>query len=173
MDKYKKAISFYAENNEDVEFGNKNAEHAAVVVAQLFHFAKNEILIYSGTLNGDVTNDTNLNKNVSKYLESGKKFRLILDECPAAENQSTILKKVLNSVKDHTKDVKCIIDEDSSFKESLCNVFSDKQSHHFMVADSVAYRLETDKEKYEAFGNFNDPKIATLLATAFKNALAD
>ncbi len=173
MDDYKKAIKFYAENNENFEFGNKNAEHASIVISQLFKFAKEEILIYSGTLNSDVTDNSNLIKQVNKYLESGKKLYLILDELPSESNMSEVLKQIIESVNNPSRNVKYKVDSENKFSQSLITLFHDKKPHHFIVVDKVAYRIETDKNKYEAFGNFNDSKIATLLSNKFINFFQD
>lgn len=173
MDDYKKAIKFYAENNENFEFGNKNSEHASIVVSQLFQFAKEEILIYSGKLNSDVTNDSNLIKQVNKYLESGKKLRLILDELPSVNNRSEVLKQIIESVDNSSRNVKYKVDSENKFSQSLVPLFHDKQPHHFIVADRIAYRIETDKNKYEAFGNFNDSRIAVLFSNKFVNFFQD
>lgn len=173
MDDYKKAIKFYAQNNENFEFGNKNAEHASIVVSQLFQFAKEEILIYSGTLNSDVTSDSNLIKSVNKYLESGKKLRVILDELPNEGNHSPVFTQVINSIKNPLRDVKYIVDEENKFAESLKDKFADKEAHHFIVVDKSAYRIETDKHKYEAFGNFNDKNIAGIFHKKFIDFFQD
>jgi hypothetical protein len=173
LDDYKKAIKFYADHNENFEFGNKNAEHASIVISQLFQFAKEEILIYSGTLNSQVTNNSHLIKQVNKYLESGGKLRLILDQLPEKDARSEVLKQIIQSVNNTSRDVKYKVDTNNNFSQSLSALFSDKKAHHFMVADNVAYRIETDKDKYEAFGNFNDTKVAMLFSQKFIEFIKD
>jgi hypothetical protein len=170
MDKYKKAIKFYAEHNENFEFGNKNAAHASIVVSQLFQFAEEEVLIYSGSLNSDVTSDENLIEKLSLYLNTDRKLSIVLDNLPALENQSIILKKIIAKA-EYSNQVQLVEDKDNAFANSLKVLFKDGKSHHFMVVDKKAYRIETDEEKYEAFGNFNDEKIATLLYNSFKSFL--
>ena len=167
MDSYKKAIEFYANNAENKEFGNKGADHAAIVVTNLIRIAKKELRIYSGNLCTEVANNNFLVRQLKLFLEDGKKLRLILDELPSEENRSAALKIILNSVDNPLHDVKYKVDKEDIVKTDQEANFKDNKCHHFMVADDNAYRFETDIVLYQAFGNFNDQKVANKLINIF------
>lgn len=44
---------------------------------------------------------------------------------------------------------------------------SKKTSFHFAVADSLNFRFEPDKSKFEAYGQFGEPKIGARLKRVF------
>ena len=160
---YQKAVTDFADKKANFEFTNKGKHHAEIVVANLIKTAEKELLIYSGSLNKDVANNSYLVKTLNQFLESGKKLRLIVDSLPPEQERSEALKQILVSENNPLRDVRIKEDIDQSFANKLSDMFSDKQAHHFMVADGRAYRLEIDAEEYKAICNFNDEKIASTL----------
>ncbi|MFA6195359.1 MAG: hypothetical protein WC656_01790 [Sulfurimonas sp.] len=164
---YRDAVKYFSDNQENFEFTNKGVQHAASVVANLIRTSKDELLIYSGNMSKDVANDPYLVKMLNTFLKSGKTLRIVLDEMPKEEEQSESLKQIITSSKNMKNSVILKIDKDKSFSKAMREVSKDKEVHHFMVADGIAYRFEIDALQYKAICNFNDKKIAGELKVAF------
>ena len=152
MDDYKNSIEFFAKNSESFEFENKGREHAAIVLQNMLKYSKTEFLIFSGCLDGDVADNVEFLFELEKYLESGKTFKLLL-ESDINSNKSEALKLVEKHSAD-SDNVKIKI-ASTSFLGEIKSLF-EGEILHFSVADSKAFRLETDRKDFKAIGNFND-----------------
>lgn len=164
---YQEAVKYFSDNQENFEFTNKGIHHATSVVSNLIRTTKNELLIYSGSLNKDVASDSHLVKMLNIFLESGKALRVVLDHMPSDEEKSEALKQIIASMKNSKRDVILKVDSDQVFSNGIKDLFKDGEAHHFMVADKMAYRFEIDAIQYKAICNFNDEKIAADLTSAF------
>lgn len=165
MKSYKESVEFLAKNKIDNEFGNLGPEHAAVVLSNMLKTTEEELLVFSGDFNGDVTNDKDFMRELDKYLRSpNKRFHLLLEHLP--NDKSKALQKVINA-SDLNGQVQ-FKKAPPDFIEGLKEVFVDGQPYHFAVSDSRAYRIETDKDEYQAFCNFNDKDIASTLKAVFE-----
>lgn len=167
IEEYREAVKHFADSQENFEFTNKGVQHASAVVSNMIRTCKNELIIYSGTMNKDVANDSHLVKMLNKFLESGKKLRIVLDVMPDEADKSESLKQILESINNRKRDVVLKVDTDKVFSKGIKEVFKDKETHHFMVADGISYRFEIDAVQYKAICNFNDKKISGELKDTF------
>jgi len=164
MKDYEKSIKFLAANSEDFEFTNKGAEHASIVLVNMLNQTEDEFLMFSGTFNSDVADQDAFLFALERYLESGKKFKLLLEEEIKKESKAFKLFKKY-AKKDGIVEFK---QASQDFINEVKDIF-EGNILHFAVSDSKRYRLETDKENFKAIGNFNDPQ----LAQSFKDLFED
>lgn len=166
---YKEAVEYFSNSEKDFEFTNKGSEHAATVVSNIIRTTKEELLIYSGSMDRAVADDQSIVERLSSFLESGKKLRIVLDEIPEEENRSKSLIMILESANNSTRDVEAKEDKRNIFAEALKQIFEDGIAHHFMVADGQAYRFEINAKEFKAICNFNDTTIAGKLKKSFNS----
>jgi len=166
MDSYRNAVKFLSENSIENEFSNKGPEHAAIVLEHMLKTAKNEIRFFSGSFNQDVTKDTDFMRELDKFLSSGKKFYLFLENLPLQEERSSALSKVIEYSKKYPNNI--IYKEiPKDFTTELQSRFQSGNVYHFTVSDDTSYRVEIDKSNYKAICNFNDSNIALKLKKIF------
>ena len=160
---YKKSVNDFAEKKVDFLFSNKGNDHAAIVVSAMFKNAENYIYMYSGSLNGDVTAESEFLSALRKFIDDGKTLKVLLERTPVIENCSEALKIVMEASGSSNVIIKVIGEE--AKKE-----FKKKELRHFMIADGMSFRYEIDEEKYKAICNFNDIEMAKKLSDIFQKA---
>jgi len=166
MDKYREAVEHMALTKMDNEFGNKNTQHAAIVLTTMLKNTTESFKIFSGEFHSAVTHDTEFLEALEEYLKSGKTFKLLLATLPEEEKQSDALKMVIQYAGTHDKTV-FYQKAKESFITSPQELFNGKKPYHFAVSDKTAFRLEIDAQEYKAICNFNDQKIAKDLNDLF------
>lgn len=167
MDAYEQAVDFYAKNCIDSEFPNKGSEHATIVISRIFEYAEQYVKIFSGKLNSDVADNPKFIQSLKRYINSGKKLEVIVEEIPEID-KSNALKLIIESSKNPMLDVS-IKKASNEFLESVRNSFKSKNIYHFIVSDDRAYRVEVDKNNFKARCNFNDTHISSILNNTFSN----
>jgi hypothetical protein len=159
---YEKSVNDLAKKNSSFQFENKGADHARIVVAAILKNATHTVFMFSGQLNSDVVDNDEFIQTLKTFLNNREiTFKLLLEEIPSGENKSDALKLVLSASENAHVIVKKITDDS---KEYL------KEFGHFIVADTKAYRYETDLQGYKALCCFNDESISTRLKEVFSNA---
>lgn len=166
MDKYREIVEHMAATKMDNEFGNKNMQHAAIVLTTMLRNATESFKIFSGEFHSDVTHDAEFLAALEEYLKSGKTFKLLLATIPEEDKRSDALKMVIKYAGTHEKTV-FYTKAEESFITSPLELFNGKIPYHFSVADKTAFRLEIDAQEYKAICNFNDQKIAKDLSDLF------
>lgn len=166
MDKYREAVEHMAATKMDNEFGNKNMQHAAIVLSTMLKNATESFKIFSGEFHSDVTHNPEFLKSLEEYLKSGKTFKLLLAKIPEEDKRSDALRMVIEYAKTHKETVFCK-EAEESFINSPQELFNGKIPYHFSVADNTAFRLEVDAQEYKAICNFNDQKIGKNLSDLF------
>ena len=166
MDKYREAVEHMALTKMDNEFGNKNTQHAAIVLTTMLKNTTKCFKIFSGEFHSHVTDDPEFLAALEEYLKSGKTFKLLLATLPEEEKQSNALKMVIKYAGTNSKTV-FYKKAKESFITSPQELFNGKAPYHFSVADKTAFRLEIDAQEYKAICNFNDQKIAQDLSNLF------
>jgi len=164
MQDYEKSIKFLATNSENFEFTNKGAQHASIVLVNMLNQTEEEFLMFSGTFNSEVTDQDAFLFALERYLESSKKFKLLLEEKIKKESKAFKLFKKY-AKKDGIIEFK---QASQDFLNEVKDIFEDNILH-FSVSDGKRYRLETDKENFKAIGNFNDPTLAQSFKSLFED----
>jgi hypothetical protein len=163
-DSYKEAVQYFSKNKVNSDFTNKGKVHAAIVLQNMLETTEKELRMFSGSFSSKVTSDTSFLKSLTRYIESGKKFELLLEDIP--DFPSPALEKIIDASKNPVLNVEYKI-ATQDFINELENVFTDGKKHHFAVSDSRAYRLEFDPDEFTALVNFNEPETASILDVVF------
>ena len=167
FENYDHAVEYFAQNLIDSQFDNEGPEHAATVLTQMLK-TSDEIRIFSGIFNGDVTSKTFFMKELDKFINEKKELYLILENLPEEAKQSKALKKVINYSKTGAYNVKYKI-ADTKFIKQLENSFTSNRALHFAIGDDRSFRVEIDSGNYKARCNFNDKAISGKLKNIFDN----
>lgn len=171
FENYDHAVEYFAQNSIDSQFDNEGPEHAATVLTQMLKHS-NEMRIFSGTFNSEVTNKTYFMKELDKFINEKKELYLILEQLPEKEKQSSALKKVIEYSKTGAYNVQYKI-ANPKFIEKLENSFTSNRALHFAIGDDQSFRVETDFENYKARCNFNDKVISGKLKNIFDTYFFD
>ncbi|RLA82874.1 MAG: hypothetical protein DRG78_05985 [Epsilonproteobacteria bacterium] len=163
MEEYNTAVEFLAQNSINSEFLNKGSKHAAVVIGNMLKNSE-QIRLFSGTLDDEVTGIENLKKELENFIKENKKIYLLLESIP--KNPSPALKLVMNYANTHPNNAKYKIIE-QSFINNLKSNFKLGNALHFAVGDDKSFRVETDMKEYKAICNFNNRVIASKLKNIF------
>lgn len=161
---------------------NRMPEHAVYLIAALIGMANNDVRLYSDRLKHTVSK-ADRNDGGSKIDLYGHEEVISRVINLLVREGSKISIVVENSIKDVTGHplveavTKCQRDGDirGSFEirkisaENLEWLKENKFPQHFIVSDSVAYRLEKDEnqDSYSASANFNDTDYAGKLSDLF------
>lgn len=157
LEEYKKYILDTANNGTYSVFYNSSKEHASIVMGTIFKSSQNNVRIWAGKLNGEVSSDDYYISELKNFLERGGKVKIILDESSNEINPK--LKNILalyrflnpESIEIKTTAVRVgLTSDDEAYKHV-----------HFTVGDDRMYRLELFPDKYTAKGNFNDKKTSS------------
>jgi hypothetical protein len=155
LNEYREAIEFLAENQEDFAYDNKGANHAVIVLVNMLKNTKDEFAMFSGTFNGNVADQQEFIKELEIYVQSGKVFKLVLEEDISSKSEAL---KLIEKLANENENIKITKAKDN-FIKNLQSIF-DGEVLHFAVSDEKSYRLEVGKEEFKAVCNFNDPDIA-------------
>lgn len=157
MNEYKKYITNLAKERSNTLFINSGPEHAAIVIASMFKTAKEEVSMFCGDLNGDVSTQFNYILALRSFLQKGGTWKVLLEEYD--END---MPNIFHFIPEF------IGTDQVQVKHTHTRVKDGNQNFvHFLVADKRMYRIENDTKKYLAKGNFNDPDTSLRLNTLY------
>lgn len=159
LESYQIFVKDLADKKSELLFNNSGSAHASIVMSNIFRTAENEVLIFSGSLCSDITNN-------NEYLESLKAFL----------NRNGKLKVILETELDHKSELSSIFEGCNSsnieIKNNATSIIKGNNFPHFAVADSKSCRLEPHESgthKHSAICCFNNKKIGMHLSTFFDN----
>jgi len=167
---YFKLIDRYAENKENELVNNSIPAHARHLVATLFKTAKENVSLYSTSLQQTVQQTEPLYSD-SRIIESALAFLRNADV-----TLRILLTKELDVLyeqepKDHPLLKAIKTDEGIRGNFEISKISDSKLStvNPFLVVDRRAFRLEIDSNnsRVRAVANFNDPKLASLMTKYF------
>ena len=171
LNEYHKAIINLAATGSAAVFDNKGVDHAALVMSTIFDNSKSHVRIYANNMKGDISNKDAYRNSVLKFLESGKKLQIILDDAThiniSEGGAMNTLSMLLKNFRQYSNFQVHIASED--FKKELTSKAKDKRLYHFAIGDSKMFRLELDASTHEAMCSFNSPKTAEVLEGVFEN----
>lgn len=167
---YRKYVHFLSENNENRIFLNSDDEKAIVVFSELFDKAQKSLRIFAGCLSNKVSNSSEYISGISNFISRGGEVKILLNKYSKEKAVDSDLLKRLAFYQTEGKPVTVQICNDKPY---LSND-PEKKEVHFTVADSQAYRIETDIEFRKSICNMNDEimgsKLVTFFDTLSKNA---
>ncbi len=132
---------------------NGTIEHASVLIACLFSYAKKKINIFTGHLNPEVYASNEVMKSIKNVLNRKIKMEVLV--------QDSIL------LSEENKFLKFLKDKEEIFKIKEIDQKDRVRKNHFITIDDSAFRFEPDKNKPLGLGCFNSPDFVTQLNERF------
>lgn len=165
MNNYLRYIQGLAKENSTESFVNSGPQHAAIVMSTIFKNAKNYIYLFSGNLNGDISNNEEYQKQLSGFLIRGGELKILLQKHSESSEP-----KIFNLFRFFSN-----VGSKISIKKHPYQIVDNNANKevHFVVADDKMYRLENDTEKYLAVGSFNDISQSLSLKETFLDIYGD
>lgn len=176
MENYRKAVTYYAEREENYVLHNEGDAHALVIFSTMFKYSKNKIRIVAKDMaNEEVVNTKEYIEAMNLFLERSEAelqiilsdFKESVNDIPAERNFFKFLVRS-EAYKDNRVHVK--ISKEKTFKLN-------GKPAHFCTSDGHAYRMEHDIDKRKAWCNFGSPettsKMDELFDKAFKEVAED
>jgi hypothetical protein len=163
---YKQLVDRCARERLDQVIPNSSAEHARVLIIKLFETARQRAVIISGRL-VDTTPDGCEVYGFKEVVDSARQF---------LKRHGTNLEIILEDpidLGDKNRFLKTIVDDRERqgsvtiHPETGC--VSSTRTPHMMASDALAYRMELDNEKVQAFANFGDSTAANLALEMFSD----
>lgn len=162
LKKYRKAIANLADREGQYIFPNSSANHAMVVMCNIFRTAKEYVYVFAGDLNGDVSKDEYIDELVRFMNRDNVELIVVLERKP--QGKSDAVEAILKFRRENpTKKIKIGLAKDSECSLKLFN----GQHRHFTISDDRMFRLELIPTKYIAQGSFNRPEIVGELKNKF------
>lgn len=161
MKNYEDMVEALAKSGSPDVIDNSSAEHAAILIKNMFNYATVCVDLFSGCLTKSVYERQDIKDAGRSFIARGGKVRILVQD----ENSDEFLKdhEFIRSVKSACDDGK-----DGNFTVSKLSPAIGKDiKAHFLVMDKRAYRYEPDKLKHEAVACFNNPDIALSLSGLF------
>lgn len=156
LGEYRTLIHQLAKNNSTKVFYNQDAQHAEIVLTEIFEKSKDIIRIFAAQLNDNPPVSDEYIRKLSDFIENGGKVRILLNKYEPANILNSELFKRLAFYTLKQKDIQV--------KETSATVYytndPDKKELHFTIGDSCIYRIETDVEARMAEGSFNNEVVA-------------
>lgn len=164
---YAEIVNDFARRKVDAEISNSKLPHAEAIMSTMVIYAKREVNIFCGTLDGDLYEQPEFISRavVSMIMHNKVRFRAVVQHLDAEALKENGFYKIVMEM-DDIRD-RCefyTLNEGSTFKEDV---------EHFATMDDAAYRLETDTDSIKAIANFNDPGKTTELKNRFEQIISD
>ena len=155
LDAYRRMVADIAAAGDGRVIMNRTAEHAAVVIENVFRHAKGSVEILTGHLYDGIYGVPQVLDAVDKFLSPDPSRRV----CVVAEKPIDPNHPFFAAIKKHRPD----------FNVKLITSELEKATpFHFCVADELNFRFEPDKTKYAAHGRFGVPEIGKKLSQTFQ-----
>lgn len=156
LNEYRTLIHQLAEDKNEKVFYNQDAQHAEIVLTEIFEHSKEIIRIFAAQLYENPPISDEYIRKLSDFIERGGKVRILLNKYDETNVLKSELFKRLAFYDLQKKDIQV--------KETGATVYytndPDKKELHFTVGDSSIYRIETDVKDRVAEGSFNNGVIA-------------
>lgn len=161
---YGEAVKLLADTQSERVFKNKGADSAVIVLTELLNHAKEEVLIFSGNIKGNVTNSEQYSQAIINYLNNTPGIIKVFVERELEGNNNY---KVYQTLKDYSGPDKRVLIKKANpeFIEEVESFFHNK--YHFLVADNCMYRVETEIDTFKAIVSFNSPAFSKKLSDLF------
>ena len=142
---------------------NGKPAHAVYLIYKLFKAAQREVKILTGELAQTLDDvlaygDPEICAAMVDFLRRGGKLSILVEKDMDLRGGSHPL-------------VTAVVDAGLADRLAVAQPQDDFRkhpwSHHFLLMDGTALRIETDAEKAKALVNFNDPELGRKMSTAF------
>lgn len=162
LDAYKASIEKMASLKSETVFSNEGPVHASIVLGNIFMHSNEEVYMFAGNFNGEVSNQDYYLKSLKNFLsKKNVKINLVLESEPDFLNS-----KAIGTLLEKKKE-----DEGKVQVKVLNNNIINKIDFHFALGDSRMFRIETDVKTYKAICSFNDTQTVEKLKNYFDHVL--
>lgn len=147
---YRKRVKALADLRNGGAIFNGSADHAAVIVENLFNSANHHVRILSGDLDARVYGNSKVVQRATEFLgHSDHRLDIIIEH---------------NTLSAHHPLVVAIGDAANAEIRLLNPVVSENTAYHFMTADTDCYRFEEQKGTHKAVAVFGDPSAQSFVS---------
>lgn len=159
---YREIIERFARNKVDARIPNSLPLHAAVLIETMFRTATSEMRIFSRQLDEVVYGREEVLGAVARFVSIPYTTLKILLQKP--QDGSWLEHNALIGMLDTLcKDRTC----GKVVIRNAVGSYAQDDANHFAVMDDDGFRYETSHDNTQAVANFNEPKTAKELASAF------
>lgn len=161
---YRTIIERFARDRIDARVPNGLPQHASILIETMFRSATAEIRIFSRELDEKVFGSSEIKNAVIKFI-SNKPYANLKILLQKNHDEKWINNHFLvNAIKQ--------IDGLHGRVEirNAAGSYAKDDTNHFAVMDNDGFRFELDHDNCKAVANFNEPKTAKKLITAFDEA---
>jgi hypothetical protein len=155
---YKQTVDFLAKNKFDVDIPNSTINHAVDILSAMVTNAQQEILFFSGKLDGRLFNQSEFITSIAAFLRRGGRLELIVQKLDQDEIKKTYFYRTLEELG---------LLKQSVFYSTNKGTDARDASTHFQCADDQAYREEHDTQTIRATANFGAPQKVNELKDLF------
>jgi len=160
---YREIIERFARERVNQRVPNGLPQHASVLMETMFRNATAEMRIYSGELHDGVFGSPAMISSVESFLSkpyASMKILLQKQKDGSWLNSHALVQAIKQLKEPHGRaEIRC-----------AQGVYATDSANHFAVMDNDAYRFELDHNATKAVANFNEPRVAKDLLTAFDRA---
>lgn len=170
-EEYREFVHDLIKRGDGRTFLNSDEDHALIVLTELINKAKEELLIFAGSLTGRVGSDPAYIIAISEFIERGGTLNILLNDFQrdSIEAKNSRLYRRLSYYQYAGKPV--VVKRTNSYPYRSED--PSQKPVHFTIADRDGYRLETDIEERSAQCSVNDPNVAKALAGVFEGVFND
>ena len=169
LSEYKTLIHQLAESGSNKVFYNQDAQHAEIVLTEIFEKSKETIRIFAAQLNDNPPVSDDYVRKLSDFIERGGKVRILLNKY---EQQNVLKSELFKRLAFYV-----LKEKDIQVKKTSATVYytndPDKKELHFTLGDSFIYRIETDVQERMAEGSFNNDVVAKKFIDMFDKLFAE
>ena len=157
LDEYRQHVRLLALKRAGDPIYNASAEHASVVIEEMFARARKQVDILSGNLNARVYGRNRVVEEAKLFLASShtNKLRIIVETDSLRDRE---IHPFFRAVHDYPN---------IELRTAPSDV-QDLYGFHFLVMDSDSYRFERDKKQAEAIAAFGDRRGAQNIKGIFE-----
>lgn len=168
LNEYYNSVVLLSNNGLNLEFNNKDKNHAVIVMSSIFKKAENNINIFAGNFNGSISNNDMYRDTLKEAIISRSvSINIIFESTP---NTNSLCLNDLKYLRNKGHNVSI----NSLTPQYISNIKSINPNHefkHFTYSDGKMFRFELDKQAFKAFCNFDDSNVVATLNKNFNTLL--
>lgn len=171
IEEYRKAVRSCAINKTDYLFHNEGAEHARIILSNIFMNAYQHVRMASNSLtNTEIVGSDEYRNALMAFLNRKDTYLEIMLTNIPSEEQATKEGSIFAMLYYHPayKEGRIKI-KDAKGKSFKAN---SHQRINFCTGDTMMYRIETDINKWMAVANFNDFSKTKILSEKFDSVFS-
>ena len=156
---YRRLIHRLASGAIDQRIPNGKPIHAAILLEAMFEHASSDVRIFTGAMSPRTYDAPFLVEAARRYLSRpGRSLKVLIQKKVDGLHDRPIMKAIAGAPGLAVRFAR--------------GTYATDAAKHIAVMDTVGYRFEAEHSTTSAIANFNEPKVASELATAFDRAFS-